>query len=57
MKVKIIEEKRYWDLEKSINEYLSTCNCSNVLEIKYSGCGTYAPYGITYYSAMIILKQ
>ena len=56
MKVKIIEEKTRWDLEKSINEYLLGYNCLNILDIKYTGCGSWAPYGTTYYSAMIILK-
>ena len=56
MKVKIIQEKNYSDLEISVNKYLSSYDCSKIFDIKYTGCGSYAPYGITYYSAMIIFK-
>lgn len=56
MKVKIIEEKSRRELEESINKYLSRCSSLEIIDIKYTGCGTYAPYGITYYSAMIIYK-
>lgn len=56
MKVKIIEERDRRKLEDSINEYLSRHSSLEIIDIKYTGCGTYAPYGITYYSAMIIFK-
>lgn len=56
MKIKIIEEQSRYDLETSVNKYLSSQDSSKILDIKYTGCGSYAPYGITYYSAMIIFK-
>ena len=56
MKVKIIEKETQYDLEASVNEYLSSYDCSKIFDIKYTGCGSWAPYGIRHYSAMIILK-
>ena len=57
MKVKIMEETILWELEDRVNEYLSNINCSDVLDIKYSGSGCYAPHGTECYSAMIILRE
>lgn len=54
MKVKIIQEENW---KESINEYLAKYDNCQIADIKYTGCGTYAPYGITYYSAMIILNE
>lgn len=58
MKVKIIRENDYYDLEKSVNSFLKEqerYGCK-VLDIKYSGSGGRAPYGIIYWSAMVIME-
>lgn len=54
MKIKIIEERNRYDLETSVNKYLSSQDSSKILDIKYTRC-SYTPYD-TYYSVMIIFK-
>ncbi|MBR5193058.1 MAG: sporulation protein Cse60 [Bacteroidaceae bacterium] len=58
MKVRIISEKNSRDLEKAVNEYLERAKRSGnkVIDIKFSGTGTWAPDGIEHWSAMIIME-
>lgn len=56
MKVRILEKESKYDLEIELNRFLRDVDPANILDIKYSGAGTYAPYGIKYYSAMVIMK-
>ena len=56
MRVEILETQSYWDLETKLNKFIKDVGPANILDIKYSGPGTYAPYGIKYYSAMVIMK-
>lgn len=56
MKVKIIHADNIWDLESRINEFLRVTTDSQVLDIKYQGVGSSAPYSTDEPSAMIILK-
>ena len=53
MKVEIIEKSSAYDLEKAVNKFIE--GRSDVLDIKYSGCGSFPVYGCKYYSAMIIM--
>lgn len=55
MKVEIIEKDSKRKLEEAVNEFLSQYSPSEIFDIKYSGCGARPPYGVPYYSAMIIL--
>ena len=57
MRIKIIEEENYWELENLINEVLARLSPENIIDIKYSGCAARPPYGINKYSVMIILKE
>lgn len=58
MKVKIITEDTYWDLEKAVNDFLSKAEGSGkkVMDIKFSGEGNHSPHSIGYWSAMIIME-
>lgn len=57
MKVKILKEKYYRDLEVSLNNWLEkSCEKHDVIDIKYTGRGSSAPYASDEYSAMIIYK-
>ena len=56
MRVKIIERKYYLDLEDDVNEFLSECNPSDVIDIKYSGGGAIGAYSERHFSVMIILR-
>lgn len=59
MKVKIFEScKDCIKLEVKLNEFLKTCNPDNIIDIKYSGAGSYNFFNDTKcYSAMVILKE
>lgn len=52
MKVKIIEERSNYDLEKEVNKFIE--NRTDIIDIKYSGCGSYAGFDSRSYSALII---
>lgn len=56
MRVEIIETKYAFELQDQVNKFLSRCNPSDVIDIKYSGGGAIAAYSTRYFSAMIILK-
>lgn len=56
MRVKILQAYRYRELEEAVNEFLSTHNNEDIVDIKYSGAGNHPPYSSDYYSVMIILK-
>ena len=56
MKIKIIEEEYKHDLESAVNKFLSMCNPSDVIDIKYSGGGAIGAYSERRFSAMIILR-
>ena len=58
MTVKIIDKESYWDLEKAVNEYLARAERmgNKVIDIKFSGTGSWSPYGINHWSAMIITE-
>lgn len=58
MKVRIISEDTYFDLEKKVNDFLKGQERfgRKVIDIKFSGSGGRAPYGSTYWSAMIIME-
>lgn len=57
MKVKIIEEREFWDLEKRVNEILSKYKPSDIFDIKYSGSGNHSPHSVDQYSVMIIFND
>ena len=56
MKVKIIEKPYVHELEREVNAFLSKCNPSDVIDIKYSGGGAIGAYSNRHFSAMIILR-
>lgn len=53
MKVKIIEEMSPYDLEKAVNRFIE--NRTDIIDIKYSGCGSCSCLDSTCYSALIII--
>lgn len=55
MRVEIIEHDAAWKLEEEINEILEDYG-EEVIDIKYSGCGTVGLRSSELYSAMIIFK-
>jgi len=57
MKVIIIEENYISSLEERVNKKLSTLDPAKIVDIKYSGCGSYSGYSAHLYSAMIILGE
>lgn len=57
MTVIIIEENNISDLEWRVNQKLSTLDPAKIVDIKYSGCGSYSGYSVHLYSAMIILRE
>ncbi|MCC0783546.1 hypothetical protein IR152_10715 [Clostridioides sp. ES-S-0108-01] len=56
MKIKIYTNSNYYELVKDVNDVLSTYRNDDILNIKYSGIGSSAPYSVDEYSAMIIFK-
>ena len=58
MNVRIINADNYVDLEKKVNQHLEDAKRwgYKVLDIKFSGAGSRAPYGTNYWSAMIIME-
>lgn len=58
LKVKILERRRYSDLQDDVNEFLSDYKIKlgtiTIVDIKYSS--TYS-HGGFYYSAMIVYKK
>ena len=56
MRVQIIKNKDYRELEEEINTILKYVEPSAIFDIKYSGSGNHSSYSIDYYSAMIIWK-
>ena len=57
MKVEIVEGISAYDLEKLVNNILSKHHPSEIVDIKYSGCGNHAINSRDYYSAMIIFQE
>lgn len=56
IKVKILENNNIYDLKNAINNELKYYTEDEIVDIKYSGNGGTAPYGIRKYSAMIIYR-
>ena len=56
MKIKIIEKECRCELESEVNKFLSECNPSDVIDIKYSGGGAIGGYSNRRFSVMIILR-
>lgn len=56
MKIKIIEKEYRYELENEVNQFLSECNPSDVIDIKYSGGGAIGAYSSRRFSVMIILR-
>ena len=56
MKIKIIEARYVYELEKEVNAFLSKWDPSNILDIKYSGGGGSSELFGKHLSVMIILK-
>ena len=57
MEVKILKEEHYRDLEDNINKWIkrNQLRCK-IIDIKYTGAGSSAPYASDEYSAMIIYR-
>lgn len=56
VRVKIFEEKSPYDLQSKINDFFRDNKEVELVDVKYSGAGSFPPYGIFYYSAMVIFK-
>ncbi|WP_227845162.1 sporulation protein Cse60 [Clostridioides sp. ES-S-0145-01] len=56
MRVSIYTSDNSYTLQEQINKALSECKNDKVIDIKYSGKGSSAPYSSDEYSAMIIFK-
>lgn len=58
MKVRIICADSYFELERMVNDFLKEQDQfgRKVIDIKFSGSGGRAPYGTTYWSAMVIME-
>lgn len=56
MKIKIIEKGNTYDLEKSVNEFLSAEKEDDIIDIKYQGIGNQSAYSSDKPSVMIIMK-
>ncbi|HBF4616136.1 TPA: sporulation protein Cse60 [Clostridioides difficile] len=56
MKIKIYTNSDYYELVQDVNHVLSMYKNDDILDIKYSGSGSPAPYSVDEYSVMIIFK-
>lgn len=57
LKVKIVRQEEFFGFENLVNSVLKKMDPDDIVDIKYSGSGSIAPYSISYYSAMIIYKE
>lgn len=57
MKVKFLEARTYWDLERLVNDALSKLSDSDIIDLKYPGNVNHAPYGLNCYSVMIVYSE